>query len=172
MISGIKIKLRALEPSDLDFLYEIENNISFWECGTTQTPLSKFVLKQYLDNALRDIYEVKQLRLVITNLNDKVLGLIDLYDFDPKNKRVGIAIIISDEKNRGKGFALEAINLLCDYAFSQLAVHQVYANIGEDNTKSMALFKKAGFKKAGVKKEWNFYAGEFKDEMLFQKLNK
>lgn len=172
MITGKKIKLRALEPKDLDFLYEIENNTSFWEYGTTQTPLSRFVLKQYLDNALRDIYEVKQLRLVITNLEDAMLGLIDLYDFDPKNKRVGVAIIITEEKNRGKGFALEAINLLCDYAFSQLAVHQVYANIGEDNTKSMALFEKAGFKRAGLKKDWNFYAGTFKDEVLFQKFNK
>ncbi|MEX0997917.1 MAG: GNAT family N-acetyltransferase [Flavobacteriaceae bacterium] len=172
MITGKKIKLRALEPKDLDFLYEIENNTSFWEYGTTQTPLSRFVLKKYLDNALRDIYEVKQLRLVITNLEDVMLGLIDLYDFDPKNKRVGVAIIIAEEKNRGKGFALEAINLLCDYAFSQLAVHQVYANIGEDNTKSMALFEKAGFKKSGLKKDWNFYAGAFKDEVLFQKFNK
>ncbi len=171
MITGNKIKLRALEPKDLDFLYELENNTAFWEYGNTQTPISRFVLKQYLDNALRDIYEVKQLRLVIIDLNDNLLGLIDLYDFDPKNKRVGLGIIISEEKNRGKGYALEAIKLICDYAFSQLAVHQVYANIGEDNLKSMDLFEKAGFQKAGVKRDWNFYAGSFKDEVLFQLIN-
>ncbi|MEX2349435.1 MAG: GNAT family N-acetyltransferase, partial [Flavobacteriaceae bacterium] len=65
MINGKKILLRALEPEDLDFLYTLENNPNFWEYSATQTPYSRFVLKQYLDNAFRDIYEVKQLRLVI-----------------------------------------------------------------------------------------------------------
>lgn len=168
MLKGEKIQLRALEPTDLDFLYLIENNTDFWEYGNTQTPLSKFVLKQYLDNALRDIYDIKQLRLSIVLPSGEMVGLIDFYDFDPKNKRVGVGLVISEEKHRGKGYALEAIQLLCKYAFSQLDVHQVYANIGEDNTKSMDLFKKAGFQKTGVKKDWNFYAGSFKDEVLFQ----
>lgn len=168
MLKGEKIQLRALEPTDLDFLYLIENNTDFWEYGNIQTPLSKFVLKQYLDNAMRDIYDIKQLRLSIVLPSGEMVGLIDFYDFDPKNKRVGVGLVISEEKHRGKGYALEAIQLLCKYAFSQLDVHQVYANIGEDNTKSMDLFKKAGFQKTGVKKDWNFYAGSFKDEVLFQ----
>lgn len=168
MLKGEKIQLRPLEPTDLDFLYLLENNTDFWEYGNTQTPLSKFVLKQYLDNALRDIYDIKQLRLSIVLPSGEMVGLIDFYDFDPKNKRVGVGLVISEEKHRGKGYALEAIQLLCKYAFSQLDVHQVYANIGEDNTKSMDLFKKAGFQKTSVKKDWNFYAGSFKDEVLFQ----
>lgn len=168
MLKGTQIELRALEPNDLDFLYNIENNTDFWKYGDTIAPLSKFVLKQYLDNALRDIFDVKQQRLVISLISGESLGLIDLYDFDPKNKRVGVGIVISEEKHRGKGFALEAINLLSSYAFSHLGVHQIYAAIGAENTKSMALFEKAGFVKSGVKKDWNFYNGAFKDEFLFQ----
>jgi diamine N-acetyltransferase len=172
MLKGEKIQLRALEPGDLDFLYVLENNTDFWEYGNTQTPLSKFVLKQYLDNALRDIYDVKQLRLAIVLPSGETVGLIDFYDFDPKNKRVGVGLVISEEKHRGKGYALEALNLLCNYAFTQLDVHQVFAAIGEDNTKSMTLFEKAGFKKSGVKKDWNYFAGSFKDEVLFQYIKK
>lgn len=171
MLKGEKIQLRALEPGDLDFLYLLENNTDFWEYGSTQSPLSKFVLKQYLDNALRDIYDVKQQRLVITLLSGEMLGLIDLYDFDPKNKKVGVGIVIAEENQRGKGYALEAIKLLSNYAFIQLDVHQVFANIVADNTKSMALFEKAGFVKSGVKKDWIFYSGCFKDEVLFQLIN-
>lgn len=170
MLTGKKIKLRALETSDLDFLYTLENNTNFWEYGNTQTPLSKFVLKQYLDNSLKDIYEVQQLRLVITTLENEVLGLIDLYDFDPKNKRVGIGIVIAEKINRGKGFALEAVQLLCVYAFNHLGMHQVYAAINHDNLQSRSLFEKAGFQLSGVKKDWNFVLGTYKDELLFQKI--
>ena len=64
-LSGEKIILRALEPEDLNFLYQIENNESFWEVSHTQTPFSKYILKRYLENAHLDIYESKQLRLLI-----------------------------------------------------------------------------------------------------------
>ena len=33
-----KIHLRALEPEDLDFLYEMENDESLWEMGGTNVP--------------------------------------------------------------------------------------------------------------------------------------
>lgn len=168
MIKGKKIKLRALETNDIEFLYRLENNIEFWEYGHTQTPLSKFVLKQYLENSHRDIYDVKQLRLVITDLDNKVVGLIDFFDFDPKNKRVGIGIIIEDANNRRKGYALEAVQLVCDYAFSVLDLHQVYANIDAENLNSIHLFEKAGFTISGIKKQWNYIGGKFKDEILVQ----
>ena len=62
---GKNIKLRALEKEDLDFLYQIENNESFWQVSHTQTPFSKYMLKLYLENAHLDIYQAKQLRLII-----------------------------------------------------------------------------------------------------------
>ncbi|MCB0381914.1 MAG: GNAT family N-acetyltransferase, partial [Psychroserpens sp.] len=64
-LKGKHIYLRALEPEDLDFIYQIENDPSVWEISNTITPYSKFLIKQYLENAHKDIFEVKQLRLVI-----------------------------------------------------------------------------------------------------------
>lgn len=161
--------LRALEPSDLDFLYQLENDTDNWELSGTQTPYSKSVLEFYLENAHRDIYEVKQLRLCICDKSNRVLGLIDLFDFDPKNKRAGLGIIIKNEKDRKKGFGGEAIKLCCDYAFSSLHLHQIYANILEDNVQSIKLFEKLGFIKSGVKKDWLLSGDCFKNEILYQK---
>jgi diamine N-acetyltransferase len=54
-LSNQHINLRALEPEDLEFLFQIENNESFWKVSHTQTPFSKYILKQYLENAHLDI---------------------------------------------------------------------------------------------------------------------
>ena len=99
-LKGNNIYLRALEPEDLEFIYKIENNESVWEVSNTQTPYSRFLIRQYLENAHQDIYEAKQLRLAIC-LNDtfEAVGLIDLFDFDPKNNRAGVGIVISNESN-------------------------------------------------------------------------
>ena len=140
-------------------------------------------MKQYLDNAHRDIYEVKQLRLVICVFapskassdrqaeNGNAIGFIDLFDFDPKHQRIGIGIVIFSKKDRQKGYASQALQVLCNYAFTHLGVRQLYANITEDNAVSIQLFEKLGFKKAGVKKDWIHTAGEFKNELLYQYFN-
>ena len=167
-LTGNEINLRALEPEDLDFLYQIENNESFWEISHTQTPFSRFILKQYLENAHLDIFESKQLRLVIEDKSTKKqIGMIDLFDFNPQHKRAGIGILIQPDF-QNKGFASEALSLLIKYAFSHLNLHQLYANIIADNSKSISLFKKQNFIKVGIKKEWLLSEEKYKDEVLFQ----
>ena len=170
-LNGTHISLRALEPEDLDFLYSLENNPDIWEISGTTTPYSRHVLQRYLDNAHRDIYDVKQLRLCICNEADAVIGLIDLFDFDPKNRRAGLGIVILTADERGKGFGSEAITMLSDYAFITLDVHQLYANVIEDNLASIHLFEKLGFEKVGLKKDWIFSNGSYKNEILYQKIN-
>lgn len=165
---GEHIKLRALEPKDLEFLFRTENNESFWEVSHTQTPYSKFILKQYLENAHLDIYQAKQLRLIIEEKKSKQsIGMIDLFDFNPQHKRAGIGILISKEHQQ-KGYASEALQLLINYCFTHLELHQLYANITQDNTKSLALFKKHNFKEIGIKKDWILSKGKYKNELLFQ----
>lgn len=165
---GNLVKLRALEPEDLEFLFQIENDESFWEISHTQTPFSKYVLKQYLENAHLDIFETKQLRLIIEEKSSqKKVGMIDLFDYNPQHKRAGIGILIHPEYQQ-KGFASEALELLIKYSFSHLQLHQLYANIIAENEKSLALFTKHQFKKIGIKKDWIFFDGKMKDEILFQ----
>jgi diamine N-acetyltransferase len=110
-LTGEHISLRAIEPSDLAFLYQIENNESFWSVSNTQKPFSKFLLQQYLENAHQDIYQAKQLRLVIfENERQTSVGMIDLFDFEPKHLRVGLGILV-DPKFENKGYATEALDL-------------------------------------------------------------
>lgn len=171
-LKGDNIYIRALEPNDLEFIYAIENDQSIWEVSNTHTPYSRFLVKQYLENAHQDIYEVKQLRLAICQDHDfPALGLIDLFDFDPKNNRAGVGIVIQINENRRQKIGSEALGLLIEYAFCNLNLHQLYANIGIENEASTALFTKFGFERIGVKKDWTLVNGKYKDEAIFQLIN-
>lgn len=170
-LTGKQIRLRALEPEDLSFLYDTENDESFWEISHTQAPFSKFLLKQYLENTHLDIFEAKQLRLIIEdNHSKKPIGMIDLFDFNAQHKRAGIGILVH-EKYQEKGAASEALELLISYCFTHLNLHQLYANITADNTKSIRLFQKHLFQEIGIKKDWIFSQGVFKNELLFQRIH-
>jgi diamine N-acetyltransferase len=129
-------------------------------------------VKQYLENANQDIYEAKQLRLAICQDEDfPAVGLIDLFDFDPKNNRAGVGIVIQGLENRKQNIGSEALGLLIQYSFDNLNLHQLYANIGIENEASKALFSKFGFECIGIKKDWNLVKGIYKDEAIFQLIN-
>lgn len=171
-LKGDKIYLRALEPEDLDFVFAVENNETIWEVSNTQTPYSRYLIKQYLENAHEDIYQAKQLRLAICiNKTIKPIGLVDLFDFDPKNNRAGIGIVINENENRNQGVGQEALSLLIKYSFTKLNLHQLFANIGSHNVASLNLFAKFGFVKVGIKKDWIFNKGKYFDEEMFQLIN-
>jgi diamine N-acetyltransferase len=166
-LKGKNIFLRALELEDIDYLFSIENNEKYWSISDSQIPFSKYLLNRYLKNSDMDIYEAKQLRLVIADFQNITIGLIDLFDIDFKNNRAGVAIIIN-EKMRSKGFAKEALELLIKYSKTHLSLHQLYCNILEDNTHSVNLFKSVEFKQVGLKKDWIKFDGKYKNELLLQ----
>jgi diamine N-acetyltransferase len=166
-LKGKNIFLRALELEDIDYLFSIENNEKYWSISDSQIPFSKYLLNRYLKNSDMDIYEAKQLRLVITDFKNITIGLIDLFDIDFKNNRAGVAIIIN-EKMRNKGFAKEALEMLIKYSKTHLSLHQLYCNILEDNIHSVNLFKSVQFKEVGLKKDWIKFDGKYKNEMLLQ----
>ena len=169
ILSGSNVTLRALEPTDLELIYSWENNPDLWDISHTLTPFSKFVLTQYLETQHVDIYTSKQLRLVAIDKDKVPVGLVDLFDFDPKHKRAGVGILI-DFKERGKGYARESLRLLEEYCFNHLDLKQIYANIGIDNNPSLSLFEGLDYAKVGVKKDWILTANGFVDEVLYQKL--
>ena len=171
-LKGENIYLRALEPEDLDFVFTIENDETIWQLSETQTPYSRFLIKQYLDNAQQDIYEAKQLRLVISSNQNETLGLIDIFDFDFKNKRAGVGILIAAKTNRGHGYGKEALSLLVNYCFTKLDLHQLYCNILEGNMTSLNLFKNEGFEIVGLKKDWIHNTEGYRGEYLLQLINK
>lgn len=172
ILEAKNIRLRAIEPSDLKLLYKWENNSSIWEVSHTLKPFSLFVLKQYLESSHLDIFETKQLRLVIELIDSKKpIGLIDLFDFDPFHQRAGIGILINDQDSKNKGFASEALDSLCSYSFDTLQLHQLYCNITATNEISLRLFKSNGFEIIGNKKDWIRTKDGFKDEYSLQRIN-
>lgn len=172
LLKNSQLALRAVEPEDLDILYKWENTTALWIHGNTLAPYSKLVLRQYINDALEmDIFQSKQLRLMVTfTESGETIGTVDLYDIDAHHRRAGIGILI-DEAYRQKGYAFQALQLMADYAFNFLYLHQMFAYISINNTKSIALFEKSGYKEVGTLKDWLQRSEKFEDVKLFQLIN-
>jgi diamine N-acetyltransferase len=168
------IELRAIEPEDIDLLYKWENDQLIWEISNTIAPFSRYVLTKYIESSHLDIYQTRQLRLmidVVTKNTRQTVGAVDLFDFEPVHNRIGVGILIGDKSDRGKGYADASLKKLMDYTFKVLKLHQVYCNILVSNTVSLNLFKKHGYKVIGQKEQWVKTTDGYVDEVMLQCIN-
>jgi len=171
ILENDKIILRAPEPEDLDVLFRWENDSDLWAYGTTLAPYSKFSLRKYISEAQNDIFQSRQLRLMIVlKENEDAIGTIDLYDFDPVNLRAGVGILL-DSAYRGKGFGAQTLRLIQDYAFNFLHLKQLYAHIPQNNTSSMKLFANCGYTKSGCLEQWLKCGNRFENVNVLQLIN-
>lgn len=159
------VKLRALEPEDLDTLYRIENDNDLWNVGVTNVPHSRFALHEYIASATGDIYVDKQVRLMIIGPDDDVVGIVDLCNFNPCHQRAEVGIVI-EKPHRGRGYAREALRQLTDYAHRVLHIHQLYALVSVDNTYCLQLFDHLGFVREALLHDWLFDGDQYHDAVL------
>ena len=92
-------------------------------------------------------------------------GCVDLYNYDPLNKRAAVGIMVATEHRR-RGYALAMLQAL----EGQYDLHCLYADIAATNSASIALFAKAGYTQCGLFKEWLNVDGRYIDTIRMQKV--
>ena len=147
--------LRAVEPEDLDVLYEWENDTALWMKGDTINPYSRFTIKMYIERSIcENALELGQMRLMICLAGSgSVIGMIDIFDIDTINGKAALGLLI-DGKYRGNGYSDMSIDLACSYAGEVLMLHQLYAHVSVKNEASSRLFSRCGFKTTGRLTDW------------------
>ena len=161
-------RLRALEPEDLELMYGWENDMQIWRVSGTVAPFSRHVLSRLIEEQQFDIYATRQMRLVIEH-DGQAVGAVDLFEFDPHNRRAGVGIIV-DSQHRAQGLGHDALKALEQYARQTLHLHQLWCSVTVDNEASLKLFRKAGYIECGLRREWILTSDGALDEILMQKI--
>lgn len=167
MIERQKIRLRALEPEDLDILYAIENDADLWNVGITNVPYSRYILRDYIAHANADIYQDRQVRMMIENQSGEVVGIADVVNFDPQHLRAELGIVIMNVHRR-QGYATAAVEEILRYSLSVLHLHQLYIVVDERNTAAIHLFGHLKFKETARLEHWLSDGHQYHDALLMQ----
>lgn len=161
------VRLRAMEPEDLDFLYEVENDQRIWNVGLTNVPYSRNLLLDYIASSTGDIFADKQVRLMIENERGLTVGMVDLINFSPAHCRAELGIVIKNEF-QGQGYGGASILKMMDYAKNIVHLHQIYSIVDENNKKCAEMLKRAGFQQVMRMKDWLFDGSEYHSAIFFQ----
>ena len=155
------ITLCKIEPADLPFLYQWENDAAAWADGSNHNPLSRQDLREYIASTTGDIFRDGQLRLVLRNAlaDNRVVtfGCLDLFDLDPRNRRAAVGIYVAPQF-RGRGWAVGALAELDSYAFHCLHLRLLYAIVSRANYASAGMFGSAGYTPSALLPHWTLEA--------------
>lgn len=165
----MEINLRAVEPSDVDFLYNLENAVDTCLVSETIIPFSKDFIERYVMACMEtEFFAERQSRLIVEK-EGTAIGTLDLFNYSPIHRRAEVGIIL-DLSCRAKGIGGIVLAKILSYAKDVLNLRQLYAEVSVNNTVGQKLFSKAGFEHCGHKKDWLFKQGEWVDIICYQKI--
>lgn len=159
----MRMKLRAVEPEDADFMYDAECDADAWKYSDYVAPLSRELLRQYALTYDADPFRAGQLRLII-ELDGQPIGIADLFEISARHLRADTGLYIFPD-NRGHGTGTEALKQLSEYCRDRLGLHQLTATISESNPHAVKAYLKAGFKETGRRPDWLRTTSGFEDAL-------
>lgn len=166
LIYGEKIVLRAVEKADNTMLLSLINDPDTeMMLGGSSWPVSESDQLKWFEHQehSRDV-----LRCIVALQNDgRALGTIILSDIDQKNATGHIHIKMLKDGGRGRGYGTDAVKTMVRYAFEELRLNCIYANILAYNDASIKLFERCGFKKDGVLRQHVYKKGKFVDMLAY-----
>ena len=166
LIYGEKIVLRAVEKADNTMLLSLINDPDTeMMLGGSSWPVSESDQLKWFEHQehSRDV-----LRCIVALQNDgRALGTIILSDIDQKNATGHIHIKMLKDGGRGRGYGTDAVKTMVRYAFEELRLNCIYANILAYNDASIKLFERCRFKKDGVLRQRVYKKGKFVDMLAY-----
>lgn len=165
-MQGKKVRIRALEKKDLDFVMEWVNDPEITKnlSSLFLYPTSKEQEEKWLEN-IRN-FEATDKVFAIETLEGVYLGNIGLHRINWKDRNAEVGIVIGKKEDWDKGYGTDAVLTLLDFAFNRMNLHRIYLRVWDFNLRAIKSYEKCGFKKEGILREGHFDNGKYHDVVM------
>jgi ribosomal-protein-alanine N-acetyltransferase len=166
-ITTKRLSLRWIREDDLNSLYEIFSNAEVMRYWSTP-PLTDKAAAAELLAEIHHSFRIKQFMKwgVALAANDSLVGTVTIFNLDLTHRRAEIGYALRRDQ-WGKGFMNEALNALLSYAFNNLQLHRLEADVDPRNVNSIRTLEHLGFRREGYLRERWQVNGEIQDALFY-----
>ncbi|MFH1155865.1 MAG: GNAT family protein [Pseudomonadota bacterium] len=171
MLKGKTTGLRAIERGDLGQLLKWRNNPDFRKFFREHRELSHTNQENWFQS--RVLPADKDIMFAIESLTDgSLLGACGLCHINSLYRSADVSIYIGkDDLYIDTVHAPETVAILIKYAFEELNMHRLYAEIYDIDTAKKAFFPQMGFKLEGRQRDAYWHGGKWIDSLFFSLLS-
>ena len=166
MLEGKLVRLRPLEPEDLEHAYTWMNDPEATYFLGMRYPISRVEEERWLREAASANDFAHGLRLAIETKEGRLIGNIGLHSPSPEDRRAILGIVIGEPEYWSKGYGADAIMTVLRFAFHQMNLNRVSLEAFENNERAMACYRKCGFREEGRLRQDRFKHGRYCDAIV------
>lgn len=162
-----RLQLRWLIDSDVPALFDVFSDPEVMRYWGAPPFLDETAAATLLED-IRQHFSEKTLFQwgVVQQIDDRVIGTCTLSHLDAKNRRAEIGFALG-RGHWGKGYMIEALNGLFRFAFDELKLHRLEADVDPRNGSSIRLLTRMGFEREGYMRERWLVGEEVCDTVYF-----
>lgn len=147
-IRGKRITLRAIEAEDLPLLHAWLNRPEIASgLGDIHFPSSRAQQLKWFERAQTD---ERTIRLAVQDAEGVLLGYTGFWNIHWRDRRAEHALVVGDARYQGRGFGREIIMTAARYAFEEMDLYRLDANILETNPASLKAYQSCGYRIEGT----------------------
>ncbi|HZH30727.1 MAG TPA: GNAT family N-acetyltransferase [Pyrinomonadaceae bacterium] len=166
-IDAPRVSLRWLTAEDAPALFSIFSDpevMRYW----SSPPLADMEGARKLLAEIRDYFRQRTLFQwgIARRTDDRVIGTCTLFHLDIGNRRAELGYALGRE-HWGKGYMQEALGALLGFAFDNLNLHRLEADVDPGNASSIKTLERLGFRREGYLRERWHVGGEIQDALFY-----
>jgi len=162
MLEGTLVRLRALEPEDLDREYTWINDHEVTRFLSMRYPTSRAAEERWLrDRPANDF--ANGLFLAIETKDGVHIGNVNLMEVNPEDRKAGLGIMIGDKQYWANGYGTDAIVTLLRFGFGEMNLNRVWLDTFDFNERAQACYRKCGFVEEGRQRQHYYSMGRYWD---------
>ncbi len=165
MLDGKLVRLRALEPTDLERVYAWINDREVTRYLTARYPISRSDELRWLERGSTNNSTVG-VRLAIDTRDGVHIGTINVHRVAPEDRNAGLGILIGEKQYWSNGYGADAIVTLLHFAFDEMNLNRVWLHTFEFNDRGYACYRKCGFQEEGRLREHYYGEGGYWDSIV------
>lgn len=164
-----KVVLRGFSIDDISTHFKFGSNYDSESerlRGHLNFPLPKEKIEEIVKNRLARQGDTDDFWWIIEDKKDQVIGNIRTFNTIPQAGSFSYGIYI-EKKYWGKGYAQEALRLVCNYFFGELRYQKLTTIVNSFNERSILFHLQFGFKKEGQIRRVQYSRGQHYDHIYF-----
>ena len=166
MLEGTLVKLRALEPEDLEDALRWVNDreVTLW-LTSLRYPVSRKDEQKWIDDMPTNSF-ADGVQLAIETKDGTHIGDINLHRTNPEDRKAGLGIMIGEKDHWSNGYGTDAVRTFLQLAFDEMNLHRVWLHVFPDNERAIACYVKCGFREEGRLRQEVFQDGRYYDVIV------